>query len=77
MKCSECNFWERRHGWLEGTVYIGMCAHQTVCQPTYGKRGNRKMTSDGVLTMDEGGCTGELCTGPDFGCIHFSRREND
>lgn len=46
-----------------------------VCQPVYGTRGNRIMTNSGVFTCDEGGLTGELITGPDFGCIHYETKE--
>jgi hypothetical protein len=58
---------------VDDSVPIGLCQNPMVIQPSYGERDNRKMRRDGVRTCDEGGYTGELMTGPDFGCIHFGR----
>lgn len=72
--CKNCRHWGEALVWFEwrNGVDVRFCQHAMVCQPNYGERSNRKMTASGVFTMDEGGCTGEFCTGPDFGCRHFS-----
>jgi hypothetical protein len=76
VTCSSCRFWGEpgklcQTGHTEDGIQLQYCQHPMVIQPTYGKRDNRKMRRDGVSTCDEGGCTGELITGPDFGCIHY------
>jgi hypothetical protein len=72
MNCSTCKWWTVE-GWLkEHGIDVGACQHPMVIQPSYGARGNRIMRRDGVLTCDEGGCTDQLMTGPDFGCIHYA-----
>lgn len=73
--CSSCKWWGKK---FEHAVLIDthLCEHPMVCQPEYGKRNNKTMRADGVLTMDEGGYTGELITGPDFGCIHLEARDH-
>lgn len=77
--CKNCRHWSKALDWFDPRdgVEVRFCQHAMVCQPSHGKRDNRRMTASGVLTMDEGGCTGELCTGPDFGCRHFSANVKD
>lgn len=87
MHCKNCRFW---HLGDQDELYpitslrslidripVGCCQHQMVIQPEYGERNNKEMTTDGVLTCDEGGYTGELMTGPMFGCIHFAEVEKE
>lgn len=69
MFCRECVWWDVDPALMTDGVRVGRCTHQMVVQPTHGEY-NRRMREDGVLTCDEGGYTGELMTGPDFGCIH-------
>jgi len=74
--CGHCRYWNAP-SWLRDEmngVSVGYCTHPMVIQPNYGERNNREMRADGVWTSDEGGGTGELTTGPDFGCIHFMTR---
>lgn len=70
IRCETCKWWGEKVEWLEKGVDVRFCQHPMVCQPSYGSRNNRTMRIDGVYTCDEGGCTGELITGPEFGCIH-------
>lgn len=71
VKCAECRWWgDDESVWIQNGVGARFCQNPMVCQPYYGERNNLTMRSDGVLTCDEGGCTGELITGPSFGCIH-------
>ena len=73
MTCSTCKWWGagETFGPVDG-VRVECCTNAMVVQPSYGERNNRKMRRDGVLTCDEGGGTGDLMTGLDFGCIHHS-----
>ena len=71
MTCSTCKWWKREE-WADDGVPVGLCQNPMVIQPSYGKKDNHNMRRDGVLTCDEGGCTGELMTGPDFGCVHHT-----
>ena len=73
--CSSCKYWGKPYEYLEIGIDARFCQHKMVCQPEYGTRGNRTMTNSGVYTCDEGGLTGELITGPDFGCIHYEAKE--
>ncbi len=66
--CDTCKHWESCDAY-------GICNHPMVYRPTYGptrrdQRHTDKFAPDRVMTMDEGGGTGELYTGPKFGCIH-------
>jgi hypothetical protein len=73
--CRRCKHW--KIGWTEDGVHIGDCQCVMVCQPNYGLTvEQRTMTADGVYTCDEGGGTGELMTGEEFGCIHW-KGKND
>ncbi len=76
-KCKNCKFWGEKKDWFDTQdgIDVRFCQHPMVCRPTYGKGPQKTMTASGVLTMDEGGCTGELCTGPDFMCRHFKSAE--
>lgn len=69
--CKTCAYWAHAvdDALTADGVDVRTCNHTMVCRPTYGP--NSTMTSAGVLTMDEGGYTGELCTGPEFGCCHY------
>lgn len=69
VKCKACRWWGKKLG-LVDDVDMRFCNHPMVCQPNYGKRDNRNMRADGVYACDVGGCTGELITGPEFGCFH-------
>lgn len=86
MHCEDCIFWflgDQDEVYPTGLhspvdrILVGCCQHQMVIQPEYGERDNIEMRVDGVLTCDEGGYTGELMTGPMFGCIHFSEIEKE
>lgn len=81
--CKNCEFWlmedydgEYPTGLRSpiDEILVGCCRHPMVIKPTYGEGISRKMRSDGVLTCDEGGYTGELITGSMFGCVHFIKR---
>ena len=71
MKCKNCIYWGTPIPFPENNIDVRCCTHIMVCRPSYG---TEPMTSNGVLTCDEGGMTDELMTGPDFGCIHFQNK---
>jgi len=75
ITCSTCKFWGRgdESEWFEPVddVTVRFCANRMVCRESDGV----KMQGNGVYTADEGGVTGELMTGPQFGCIHHKNRE--
>lgn len=73
--CARCKHWSqlKLQAFIDISVDARCCQHWMVCQPSYGTRDNRTMTNNGVYTCDEGGYTGELITGPNFGCIHFEQ----
>jgi hypothetical protein len=76
-RCRSCRWWGRPaalHSRIDGVTVLE-CQSPMVIQPAYGERGNRAMRPDGVLTCDEGGMTGELMTGPRFGCVHHEPRK--
>lgn len=76
-RCDSCRWWGKAgapHCGIDGVTVLE-CQSPMVIQPTYGERNNRNMRPDGVYTCDEGGCTGELMTGPNFGCVHYERRK--
>jgi hypothetical protein len=65
--CGKCRWWGEEIA--RAPMSVRACTHPMVCHPgNHG--GERDMRLDGVLTADEGGATGDLMTGPDFGCIH-------
>lgn len=72
-RCRNCKWWAGPF-FCEGSVTVGLCTHTMVCKPSYGDSTNKTMTQAGVLTCDEGGATGDLMPGPDFGCVHFEKK---
>ena len=77
MKCKNCKYYGEKLDWFEPKdgVDVRFCKNPMICRPTHGNPEETIMKKDGVLTMDEGGCTDQLCVGPDFGCIHFEARD--
>lgn len=77
--CDTCKHW-KECDWMSGEDEVrGLCNHPMVYRPTYGpERNNQNHTDtwkpDRVYTCDEGGGTGELCTGPKFGRLHWEKR---
>ncbi len=74
MTCKDCKYWGDANPGPQDDIDIRYCNHSMVCKPSYGSGASLTMTSSGVLTCDEGGMTGELMTGPDFGCVHFKSK---
>src|SRR5688572_23768391 len=74
--CDTCKHWKECDWMSDEDEVRGLCNHPMVFRPTYGpERNNMNHTDtwkpDRVYTCDEGGGTGEFCTGPKFGCIHY------
>jgi len=69
VRCALCAFWGKNdeQDWLsvDGAKF---CAHPTVANAYEQKT----IKQNSVVCFYEGGCTGELCTMPDFGCVNFS-----
>jgi hypothetical protein len=74
--CGTCAYWEIKD-WMdrENGHPIGFCQSEMVCKPTYGLGDKKVFSPFKVFTCDEGGCTGELMTGSEFGCIHWRAKE--
>lgn len=72
--CKTCKYWTGDCGAEDG-VMVRFCTHKMVIQPTHGPKDQRIMIPSGVFTCDEGGATGDLMTGPDFGCIHWEEKK--
>ena len=69
LTCSDCKYWTLTS--LEDDVTVGICCHSMVIRPAVYRVPKQLMRPDSVLTADEGGATGELITGPKFGCVHL------
>jgi hypothetical protein len=71
--CKDCRWWIEEQ-WLASGASMGFCNNEMVVRITTNPSKNRKVRPDGVLLDDEGGITGQLVTGPQFGCIHGQGR---
>lgn len=69
--CQSCKYWTAEPDWLKDGIQTGDCGSPMVIQPNYGPLISRHMIPAGVLTCDEGGGTGVLTTGPEFGCVNY------
>jgi len=79
MRCKDCKFWStfseamnRKNVWYDVPV-------QTCAKATYSKCGPRlpdgEENTDRIVYWDYETYCAFLATGPEFGCIHFERRE--
>jgi len=69
VRCGDCKFWgeDDEQDWLNVSE-AKFCTHRMVSN-VYA---DLAYAGDEVCVFPEGGCTGKLCTMPNFGCVHFS-----
>jgi len=80
MRCNSCRYWEEeidRMEWTQETFeeVVASRAGKCLCPSFIYRSSLFSVPVDGVIYWDSDTYAAGLLTGPEFGCIHWTQRE--